>query len=66
MRAEGGGCGNARDLKSPAFVIDEMEVKDVELVESHDVEKLENLGLALEIAGDIEHESAVVVARRRR
>ena len=64
--APGGDTGQLRiflDLQPPAMAIDQMPVKDIELVHRHPVEPAPDLVGGLEMAGGIEHESAPAKAR---
>jgi hypothetical protein len=59
-------CGQLRtrvDLNSPALIVGEMEVQDVELVERHDIDVLLDLPHGQEMACDVEHSAAPAKAR---
>ena len=58
MRAERGQFGQRRNLHAPRFVVAKVEMQQVELVSGHDVQHLEHIFLAAEIAHDIKHKSA--------
>src|SRR5437773_5690115 len=61
--AQRGELGEARNLDPPALVVREMEMEDIELVAGDEVERAQHGGLRMEVAGDVEHESAVAEAR---
>ena len=52
------------DLDTPALVIREVHVEDVELVARHQVERAQHRGLRMEVACDVEHETAVAESGR--
>src|SRR5204862_7614280 len=62
-RAQRGELGEARDLDPPALGVRELEMEDIELVAGDEVERAQHGGLRMEVAGDVEHESAVAEAR---
>src|SRR2546428_9045988 len=62
-RAQRGELGEARDFDSPALVVREMEMEDIELVAGDEVERAQHGGLRMEVPRDVEHEPAVTEAR---
>ena len=59
-----GQFGQARDLQAPALVIAQMEMECVELVGRHLLDQLQDLGLAMEVARQIDVQPAKAIARR--
>ena len=57
-RAHGRQLRERLDLEAPALVLREMPVQDVQLVEGHQVQDPQHLGLALEVAPLVQHEAA--------
>ena len=62
-RAHRGQLRQARDLNPPAFVIGKVDMKDVELVASEEIERAQDQWLRVEVAGDVEHEAAIAETR---
>ena len=57
MGAKGGKFRNLRDFQAPGLVVSQVEMKEVQLVGSHDVQQLQHLLRRAEIPHHIQHEA---------
>src|SRR6267154_6703667 len=62
-RAQRRELGKTRQLDPPALVVREMDVEGIDLVAREQIERPQYHGLRMEVAGDVEHESAIAKAR---